>query len=509
VNPRIAKEIRVLLPAFGLTLSASVLPLLWPSGPEHWAAVLAWMGILYSIGCLIMGALVFGNEFQQKTMSLLLTQPIPRTSIWKEKMLVLGGAIVIGTGALCVALLFFATQLLARGVAEWIAFGLIPLGAFCTTPWYTLQARSTLLGAVGALGPPIAILLLNGLVNELMHTPQVEPFSGTALLIAYCVAAYWLGYRRFRTLQDLDPFSQELTIPARLESLLLRPFRRLSAGFTGPFGSLVKKELRLQQISFLGAGLFCLVAVAGTLLYQRHIAVGGSLDLGELMLVIGFVTYMPLLPFMAGAISVAEEKAWGVTDWHMTLPPSVLKQWSTKMLVTLSTSLILGLMLPIALLLGASILGLLDHPESLIPEMPILLVPVIGHLLLTSVAVYAATLSSNTLRAIMLAFGLLFVVGCLIKIATWIVFSHPDVVRFPGITLQVIKAFWGNRSPNGDEVTGLVCAEMLVFLCLIQRFAFTCYRNRGMTIFQRTIQALVLAFAVCFLTVAFLILSGT
>src|SRR5207245_378373 len=127
-----------------------------------------------------------------------------------------------------------------------------------------------LLGAVGALGPPVAILWLNGLVNELMRTPRVEPFSGTALLIAYCVAAYWLGYRRFKTLQDLGPFYQELTIPARLESLLLWPFRRLSAGFTGAFANLVKKELRLQQISFLGAGLFCLVAVAGAALYQWH-----------------------------------------------------------------------------------------------------------------------------------------------------------------------------------------------------------------------------------------------
>jgi hypothetical protein len=503
VNPRIAKEIGVLLPAFGLTLSASVLPLLWPGMGVFW------MLILFSSGCLIMGALVFGNEFQHKTMSLLLIQPMARTAIWKQKMLVLGVALVIGAGVLCIGFELSEWQEFSRMDLGWMFFGLISLCAFCTTPWWTLLCRSTLLGAMGSLGPPIALLLLNGLANELMRTPRVEPFSGTALLIAYCVAAYWLGYRRFRTLQDLGPVSQELTIPARLESLLLRPFRRLSAGFTGAFGSLVKKELRLQQISFLGAGLFCLVVVAGTVLYQGHFTVGRSLDLGELILPQAFVIYMPLLPFMAGAVGVAEEKAWGVTDWQMTLPPSALTQWSTKMLVTLSTSLILGLVLPIALLLAASVLGLLDRDGSSAPlPMVLVLAAVMGHLLLTSVVVYAATLSSNTLRAIMLAFGLLFVAGCLIKIAAWIVFSDPDVVRFPGITLQIIKAFWGYRSPNGDQVTGLVCVEMLVFLCLIQRFAFTCYRNRGMTVFQRTIQALVLAFAVCILTVAFLILCG-
>src|SRR5258708_38074005 len=118
----------------------------------------------------------------------------------------------------------------------------------------------------------------------------------------------------------------------------------------------------------------------------------------------------------------------------MTLPSSVLKQWSTKMLVTFSTSLILGLVLPVALLRAASALGLLDHPESLIPGVPISLGYVIGQLLLTSLVVYAATLSSNTLRAIMLAFGLLFFAGCLMNIGAMIVLSHSDVLRFSGST---------------------------------------------------------------------------
>ncbi len=150
------------------------------------------------------------------------------------------------------------------------------------------------------------------------------------------------------------------------------------------------------------------MVVAETLLYQGHFTLGRDYNVAEPVLRAGFVIYLLMLPFLAGAIGVAEEKAWGVTDWQMALPPSALKQWSTKMLVTLSTSVILGLALPIALLLAASALGLLDHPESLIPVMPISLVYVIGHLLLTSVVVYAATLSSNTLRAIMLAFAVFF-----------------------------------------------------------------------------------------------------
>src|SRR5207302_4440095 len=80
--------------------------------------------------------------------------------------------------------------------------------------------------------------------------------------------------------------------------------------------------------------------------------------LAEPILGTDFAIYMILIPLIAGALCVAEEKNWGVADWHTTLPPSSLKQWSAKMAVALSTSLILGLLLPAALALaGSSLVG--------------------------------------------------------------------------------------------------------------------------------------------------------
>src|SRR5258708_31827458 len=98
MNPRIAKEMKVLRPAFLLTLAAAALPLV--IGPNRHELPEIWIGVIFALGCLIMGAEAFGNEFQQKTISLLLTQPLPRSSIWKEKMQVLGMALALGTGAL-------------------------------------------------------------------------------------------------------------------------------------------------------------------------------------------------------------------------------------------------------------------------------------------------------------------------------------------------------------------------------------------------------------------------
>ena len=42
----------------------------------------------------------FGNEFQYRTFSLLLSQPIARSVVWREKMLVLGAGILASLAAL-------------------------------------------------------------------------------------------------------------------------------------------------------------------------------------------------------------------------------------------------------------------------------------------------------------------------------------------------------------------------------------------------------------------------
>ena len=124
MNARMTKEIRVLLPAFGIALSAALLPFLAsPHEPEALAA------LLFVFGCTMMGALIFGNEFQHRTLSLLLTQPIPRTSLWKEKMRVLATALAIAAGVLCATLLLFDSRVRAEVELLWILCGFVPL--FC------------------------------------------------------------------------------------------------------------------------------------------------------------------------------------------------------------------------------------------------------------------------------------------------------------------------------------------------------------------------------------------
>jgi len=544
MNPRIAKEIKVLRPAFLLTLAAAAMPLV--IGPNRHELPEIWMGIIFAMGCLIMGAEAFGNEFQQKTLSLLLTQPLPRTFIWKEKMQVLGAALAIGTGALAGAVMLFDRQVVSAEDFSWMAWVLVPVCILCTTPYWTLFLRNTLLGALLTFIAPVLLLGINSylhyrwlengkfifgswfvvngfLYQKWIHDPAAEESSVITLLILYCAVCCWLGYRRFRSLQVVDAQGtaafRELGLPARVETLLLRPFKTIAAGFTSSLASLVKKELRLQQITFVGAALFCLMAVAGAVLF--HLTVDESLGRGWAMgiLVADYYLYLPILPLIAGTVAVAEEKAWGVADWHLTLPPSARRQWTAKVAVALITSLILGLILPAVLLLaGTALFGGERDSNLLLPRfhairsavnavlggnasaiapmsvaLAFLFCVVLAQMLLTSVAIYAASIASSTARALVLALGMMIAAGCLLEFCA---------AEHPYLALQIAQ-FLRQTVPSQMVNVGLLNVSIFIPLGLIHCLAYRCYRSRELTRNLLRFQVPLMVLVLCFLTMVF------
>jgi len=330
MNARLIKETRALLPMFAGTLPLIVLPqFIWPPSEFGWLAL--------GVACVVMAGSAFGTEYQHRTITLLLSQPIARSVIWRDKMLVLGAGMVASLGAL---LLCLAVRRPMIDGQNWLALALIPLCAFCGAPFWTLVLRQGIGGMVATVGFPSGIMaacmlvyVQSGSTNE---TTMVAAML--SLLLIYCAVVYWLGYAKFKRLQALDAPSRELSLPAGLEDFLTRPLTKLSSRFRGPFATLLKKEFRLQQISFLLAGVCVLIAVVGFCVATRRPDIAAGIVGGDLLL------YVLILPLIAGAISVAEERGWGMAEWHLTLPPSALKQWSAKMLAALSTSLVLGLL---------------------------------------------------------------------------------------------------------------------------------------------------------------------
>jgi hypothetical protein len=392
MNERLLKETRALLPMFaGTLLLIVVLQLTVPSGVGYLA---------FAAGCIVMAGSIFGTEFQHRTVTLLLSQPVARSVIWREKMLVLATGILASLAVLLICVAATSPQVDGQDL---MVLMLVPLCAFCGAPYWTLLMRHGLVGMVMAVGAPSAILAVYALVTMRYGEaqPAVMVASVAGLLFIYCALVYWRGYIAFKRLEAADFPARELGMPAWLEAIFVAPLTKASARFRGPFATLLKKEFRMQQINFLVAGVFVLIAVTGLLLSMRYIEVATGILLGDIC------TYVLVLPLIVGAISIAEEKGWGLAEWHLTLPPSSFRQWSVKMLAVLFTSLVLGFLLPSLVILVVDPVLNKTGTRGPLPPALALVCWVLGQWLVTSVAVYGASIARTTLQALLSAIAVL------------------------------------------------------------------------------------------------------
>jgi hypothetical protein len=449
MNARLIKETRDLLPVFVCTLPLMVVPtFIWPAEGFGYIAL--------GVACVVMAGSSFGTEFQHRTLSLLLSQPIARSVIWREKMLALGAGMVTSLAVFLVCLVV-SGPVIDR--LDWLALALIPLCAFCGAPFWTLSLRHGIVGMVSAVAVPCGMLAVYALVAEQLgvNKPAALLTVILCLLPIYCAVVYWRGYVKFERLEAVDSPARELGLPAGLEAFFTRPLTRISSRFRGPFASLLKKEFRLQQISFLLAGVFVLIAVAGFSLARRYPEVAAGTVGGDLCL------YALIFPLIAGAVSVAEERGWGMAEWHLTLPPSALKQWCAKMVAVHSTGLVLGLLLPTVIFLVANPLFYPGGARPTFPPVFAILPWVLGQLLLTTVAVYAASFARTTLQAILAALVILAAGGGAIVLA---------ISSVHHIALAPVQ--WLGQ-PRVDEglILLLLCGALVSVLCLFHFLAWS------------------------------------
>jgi hypothetical protein len=472
MNARLIKETRALLPIFACMLPLIVVPqLIWPMAGFGYLAL--------GVGSMLMAGSTFGTEFQHRTISLLLSQPISRSVIWREKMLVLGAGMVTSLAALLGCLAVSNPQ---SDYRDWLVLVFVPLCAFCGAPFWTLLLRQSIAGMVLTVGTPCGILAVFALVTAQMggNEPAGLVPAILSLFFIYCALVYWLGYAKFQRLEAVDTPTRELGLPASLEAILMAPLTKVSSRFRGPFATLLKKEFRLLQVGFLLAGVFVLIAVTGLGIAKRYPEVATGVVGGDIFL------YALILPLVLGAISVAEERGWGIAEWHLTLPPSSRKQWSAKMVATLSTSLVLGLVLPTAVFLVADPLFNPSGARTSFPPAFGSLSWVLGQLLVTSVAVYAASFSKTTLQAILAALVILIASGGALLLASY--WGH-HVARAP--------IPWIGQ-PGQDEwlILPLLSAALAFVLCLFQWFAWSNFLRYGLPALRLIAQLTVILLAV-------------
>lgn len=401
---RLWKEARALLPMWAAVAVWIAAPfLLSVNDPLPYA----FTGFLF--GCAVLGPVSVGHEFTHRTMDMLLAQPVPRRQLWREKLAVLGAALLGLSLLLILTIQLNSTtgleEVIRRAaeddplrVALFVAVPVIvPLMGFCSGPPFALFARNSLGGAALVFVVPCflmvaGIILTKGLTD---FAPAVEErlLLSYALLVGavYSGVMFLDGCRRFERFEDVNLLGQELAPPRQLSALFSCLTRHTVPG-RHPTANLLRKELRLQQPAFLVAAFLVALWLTFIFVWKVHPPVGAEiLIVPSILLALG-------IPVTVGIVSTAEERNLGVHEWHLMLPVSARRQWCVKVIVALGVNMVLGILLPGLIGMASSwLVGGERLPEVKEGDAWAFLT---SNLVIYCAALYASSASANSMRAL-------------------------------------------------------------------------------------------------------------
>jgi hypothetical protein len=367
--PLAKKEFRALLPTWVAAAACLVLV----------DAAYRFIGVFtYAMGAFTLGAQSIGHEYGYRTLATLLVQPVDRRQLYAVKMAVLA-AMLIGLAAIAATLGEVRT-------ASWeyrLILLLPPLGGLLLAPWMTMVCRHPLAGAVFASAPAGVFFVLAELVGERVHAADriaadrlarelwVAGMTVLGPVVAIC------GWRHFLRLQVIEGTGRAIRMPSLFDATP-RPHP--------PLWALVKKELHLQQVSYIVAALH--VAI---------LAIVVTLESRELVIVPMTLIYFTALALVIGSLSSAEERQLGTLESQLLLPVPVWRQWSVKIGVALALSLLLGLALPAGLLRLVLTSDEWQQMAKFGNSVGLIV-------LLTTIALYVSSLSTSGVRALAMSF---------------------------------------------------------------------------------------------------------
>lgn len=364
----VAKEVRALLPVWlgclavaGAGAAGKASGFL-NEGGVHDTGLLALAG-----ACVTIGALSVGHEYADRTLPLLLSQPGSRARVFLVKQAVL--SMMLGILAITVwSTLLVHSSVNARLVA------LSVLGGLFVAPWMTMCTRDPLGGAI--LSTPAA-----GWIWILIDVAVQPPLKIVAFawgILALCAICGVLGWRAFMRLEVIEGRGASVHLGRAATGLA-------AARARNPIWLLVKKELSLQQLTFVVVALYLaawvIVSLVGT--PQRQLAE----DLFGAMTIL----YSGILALLIGSLASAEERHLGTLEWQVLLPMASGTQGAIKAAVAVALSMLFGVTLPALLLWMSGGHVRINEPYA-------------GAILLvTIVSLYVSSLVSSGLRALLLS----------------------------------------------------------------------------------------------------------
>ncbi len=466
---RILKEARPLFWPWCAVALAGALPLVYP---------LDWTPLIYLLGFFVvpvLATLSLGNEFQHRTLSLLLSQPVGRMEIWGEKLSVTIVAIVS-------AVLVFSLALRATSFhpdRQELAFaGAWIVAITASATFWTLFTRSTVGGVALNIGVQSFISftvpwanLADGLRARGYLAPGNHIVVSTVGFVFLCYAGVmvWLGGRTLARFQATGGMASDDLLMAGPDVMPGALAGWLRCRPTGVLLNLIRKELRLLRpvwlISLLAAvGWACLTLFG--LLFER----GFSRNFETAVIIVGVISTL-MIAILAGSLSLGEEKTSGTHSWQMTLPVPSPLQWLIKLFVALFAGFVGAWLLP-ALIAGR----LFGSTHILVDEYFgirwLLLV-----LLLTFAAFWCACALNVTVGAVLWVIPVMIALGCVGYFGNWATNGLVDFIlaRFDpfanlrfAIAVSKLSLIWSFHRPPLPILPFLLVPALL--LAVIQSY---------------------------------------
>jgi hypothetical protein len=411
---RILKEARPLFWPWCAVILTGALPLAHPPQPIGLISAIG-----FFLGIPLLATLSLGNEFQHRTLSLLLAQPVGRMEIWGEKLSVTVVAVLS-------AVLVFSLDLRATsfhpGRQELVFAGAWIVAISASATFWTLFTRST----VGGVALNIGVQSFIGFVvpwanladwlrarGYLAPGNPIVPFAVTFLFLCYAGVMLWLGQRMLARFQVTAGMGGDDLLMAGPDVMPETMAGWLRCRPSGPAANLIRKELRLLRpvwlISLLAAvGWACLTLFG--LLRER----GFSRNFETAVIIVGVVSTL-MIAILAGTMSLGEERTSGTHTWHLTLPVSALLQWRIKFVVALFAGLVGAGLLP--LLIARKILY---GASRIFVDVHFVLVWLFVVLILTVVSFWCACAVNGTVRAVLWVLPVMIVLYFAGELGKWV-----------------------------------------------------------------------------------------
>jgi ABC-2 type transport system permease protein len=402
----INKEVRALLPAW-VVCAIAILASRWEINPLEYLGLPA-----YLIGTAGLGAWVMGHEYADGTVAGLLTLPVARRRVWTAKL----AAAAPMLAALAVLARLFVPHNPGELETRAAMFVLPPIVALFVAPWLTMLTRSPLAGAVFTFAALGGSLAAGEWIGDWLYgfTSTVDAFRVAFLWWTLCglsAIGAILGWRTFATLEVHEGHGADVELPLTL---------RRTAGAAGtaavegtaavagrrPLVRLIVKELRVQQLAIVVAGLWALVFVAAELSGVRQMTRSHTTEITVDVFAILQAFYSLVLPALIGSLACAEERHFGTLDSQLLLPVRSSTQWIVKSATAFGLAGLLAAVLPLVLTWTFG-----DHLLMAGPRNNGIALIFIVVLMVTSISLYVSTLIRSGLRALMVSIAVVYAFG--------------------------------------------------------------------------------------------------